>query len=264
MKTNHARAKLKRGEPSIGTWLVLPDPVSAQLMADVGFDWLTVEMEHTPVSWESAARSFAIIAAHGTAPLARIAWNTIENIKRVLDNGAYGVVVPMVNSKAEAEMVVEVARYRPIGKRTIGGQLHASNFATDSGTYYERANDEIIVAVMAEHVKGIAAIDDILSVPGIDVVFIGPNDLHNSMGKKPVFESDDKEFNDAVDHVLATAKKRGVAAGIHVVTPEAGQRRIAQGFQFIAIGSEAGMMLSKAGELAGSFGLSKGKSAIKY
>src|SRR5437762_3030954 len=192
MRKNHVRAKLKEGQPSIGTWLTLPDTVAARLMARVGFDWLTVELEHTPVTFETAASSFAIIAASGCVPLARVPWNTGENIKRVLDTGAYGIVVPMVNSRAEAEAVVEAARYGPIGKRSIGGQLHASNFETDPGTYYARANEEILVVLMIEHIKAIEAADEIFSVPGVDVVFIGPNDLHNSMGKKPMFDGDDK------------------------------------------------------------------------
>src|SRR5260221_13447333 len=115
MKPNQVKAKLKRGEPAIGTWMVLPDPVAAQLMSRVGFDWLTVEMEHAPINIESAAQSFAAIAAGGTVPLARVPWNTGENIKRVLDNGAWGIIVPMVNSRAEAELVVRSARYMPLG-----------------------------------------------------------------------------------------------------------------------------------------------------
>jgi len=197
MKTNHVRAKLKRGEPSVGTWLTLPDTVAARLMARAGFDWLTVELEHTPVNFETAANSFAIIAASGVVPLARVPWNTGENIKRVLDTGAWGIVVPMVNSRAEAEAAVAAARYAPQGQRSIGGQLHAANFETDPATYYARANDEILVVLMAEHIKAIEAADEIFSVPGIDVVFIGPNDLHNSMGKPPAFDSENKEFVDA-------------------------------------------------------------------
>lgn len=264
MKQNQARAKLKRGEPSVGTWLTLPDPMAAQLMARVGFDWLTVEMEHTPVNFETAALSFAILSATGVAPLARVPWNTGENIKRVLDTGAWGIVVPMVNSRAEAEAAVAAARYAPIGARSIGGQMHAANFDTDPATYYARANDEILVVLMIEHVKGVAAAEEIISVPGVDVVFIGPNDLHNSMGKKPVFESDDKQFTDAVQHVLTTAKKHGVAPGIHVLDAAAAQRRIAEGFQFIAITSEAGMMLTKAREFAKTLGLGGAKEVAKY
>src|SRR6185503_961746 len=172
MKQNFVRQKLKRGEPSVGTWLTLPDTVAARLMARTGFDWLTVELEHTPVTFETAANSFAIISACDRVPLARVPINSVENIKRVLDTGAWGIVVPMVNSREEAEAVVNAARYAPIGARTIGGQMHAANFDTDPATYYAKANEEILVVVMAEHVKAIEAADDILSVPGIDVVFI--------------------------------------------------------------------------------------------
>ena len=264
MRKNHVREKLKRGEPSIGTWLTLPDPTAAQLMARTGFDWLTVEMEHTPVSFETAAQSFAIIAASGTVPLARVPWNTGENIKRVLDTGGWGVVVPMVKSKAEAEAVVQAARYQPIGQRSIGGQLHAANFDTDPATYYRDANEEILVVIMAEHIEAIEHADDILSVPGIDAVFIGPNDLHNSMGKPPVFESDDREFVDGVAHVLKTAQKYGIAAGIHVLDAETAQRRIQEGFQFMAVASEAGFMLSKAQETTKMLGLGASKTVAKY
>ncbi len=264
MRTNPVRAKLKRGEPSIGTWLTLPDPISARLMASAGFDWLTVEMEHTPVTIEIAAQSFAMIAAGGTVPLVRVPWNTGENIKRVLDCGAWGIVVPMVNSRAEAEAAVAAARYAPEGIRSIGGQFHATLFDTDSATYYARANQEILVVLMAEHVKAIAAIDDILSVPGIDVVFIGPNDLHKSMGKAPAFDSDDPEYVAAVKKVFNAARKYGVAPGIHVVDAAAAKRRREEGFQFIAITSEAGMMLAKAAETIKFLGLGQARDGIKY
>src|SRR5437879_2636939 len=255
MKQNHARAKLKRGEPTVGTWLTLPDPVSARLMARVGFDWLTVELEHTPIDFETAADCFALIAGNNCVPLARVPWNTGENIKRVLDTGAYGIVVPMVNSRSEAEAAVRAARYQPLGDRSIGGQLHAASFNTDPATYYDRANEEILVVLMIEHIKAIEAADEIHSVPSVDVAVLGPNDLHNSMGKKPMFDSNDKMFTDAVQHILKTAKKHGVAPGIHVLDADAARRRLAEGFQFIAITSEAGMMLAKAGEIAKSLGL---------
>jgi 4-hydroxy-2-oxoheptanedioate aldolase len=264
MKTNYVRAKLKRGEPSVGTWLTLPDPVAAQLMARTGFDWLTVELEHTPVTFETAAQSFAIISACGCVPLARVPWNTGENIKRVLDTGAWGIVVPMVNSRAEAAAVVSAARYPPAGQRSIGGQLHAANFETDPATYYAKANDEILVVIMAEHVRAVEAADDILSVPGLDAVFVGPNDLLNSMGQPPAFDSDDPQFTDAVQHVLKTAQRRGVPAGIHVLDAAQAQRRIAEGFQFIAISSEAGLMLTKARETTMALGLGAGHVVAKY
>jgi 4-hydroxy-2-oxoheptanedioate aldolase len=264
MKKNHVRAKLKQGQPSIGTWLTLPDVVAARLMARVGFDWLTVELEHTPVNWETAANSFAIIAASGVVPLARVPWNTGENIKRVVDNGAFGIVVPMVNSRSEAEAVVNAARYQPFGKRSIGGQLHAANFETDPATYYAKADEEILVVVMIEHVEAVEAADEILSVPGIDAVFIGPNDLLNSMGKSPAFDSEHKAFFDAVQHVLKTARKHGVAGGMHTLDAAGARKRIFDGFQFIAVASEAGFMLSKAQEVLRDLGIGDERPVAKY
>jgi 4-hydroxy-2-oxoheptanedioate aldolase len=216
------------------------------------------------VTLETASASVAIVAASGCVPLVRVPLNTVENIKRVLDVGVWGIIVPMVNSRAEAEAAVRAARYRPIGERSIGGQLHAVNFATDAATYYARANEEILVVVMAEHVHAVENIDAILSVPGIDAVFVGPNDLHASMGKAPAFDSDDAQFNSALKRIFASAKKHGVAPGIHVLDAAQAQRRLNEGWQMIAVASEAGFMLSKAGEIAKALGLGKGAAAVKY
>ena len=264
MRKNHVREKLKRGEVSLGTWLSLPDPTAARLMARVGFDWLTVDLEHTPTNFETAAQSFALTAAEGPAPLARVPWNTGENIKRVLDNGAWGIIVPMVNSAAEARAAVEAARYVPLGNRSVGGQLHAINFNTDAGTYYSKANDEILVIVMAEHISGIEALEEIAKVPGIDAMFIGPNDLLNSMGLKPGFDSADPRFNAALKKVVDVAKKNGIAPGIHVADAAMAKKRIEEGFQFIAVASEVGMMLAKAAETAKALGLSSAGPVAKY
>lgn len=264
MKKNHVREKLKRGEVSIGTWLSLPDPVAARLMARVGFDWLTVDLEHTPTNFETAAASFALTAGEGPAPLARVPWNTGENIKRVLDNGAWGIIVPMVNSPAEARAAVDAARYAPLGSRSVGGSLHAPNFNTSPGTYYQKANDEILVVVMAEHVQSIEVLEDIAKVPGIDAMFVGPNDLLNSMGLPPGFDSTDARFNDALRKVVSVAKKNGIAPGIHASDAAMAKKRIDEGFQFIAVASEVGFMLAKAQETAKALNLSGGGAVARY
>jgi 4-hydroxy-2-oxoheptanedioate aldolase len=264
MRKNYVRHKLKRGEASVGTWLTLPSTTAAGLMARTGFDWLTVELEHTPVTMETAAATFALVAACGKVPLARVPWNTTENIKRCLDTGSYGIIVPMVNSKAEAEAVVCASRYAPLGQRSIGGQLHAANFETDSATYYSNVNEEMLVVVMIEHIRGVENADEIFSVPGIDVFFVGPNDLHHSMGCPPSFESTHPEFIQAMEHLLKLGKKHNIAAGIHVADAEAAARRIKQGFQFIAVASETGLMLSKAGEVCKALGLGTDKVTAKY
>ena len=264
MKSNPVRARLKRGESCVGTWLMLAEPVAAQMMATTGLDWLTVELEHSHLTIEHAARSCAIIAAMGCVPLVRVPINSTENIKRVLDTGAWGVVVPMVNSGAEARAVVDAARYRPLGQRSIGGNLPAVNFGTDAATYYARANEEVLVVVMAEHVDAIANIDEILSVPGIDVVFVGPNDLHASLGVAPAFESDLPEFNAALEKVRASAVAHGVAPGIHVANAEQAARRIAEGWQFVAISSEVGLLLAHTQSIVKTLGRASGPAAVKY
>lgn len=265
MKSNSVRHRLKSGEATYGTWLTLPDPVAARLLASSGFDWITVELEHTPTTFETAALSYAMIAAANCVPLARVPFNTSENIKRVLDTGAWGVIVPMVNSRTEAEAAVAAARFPPLGRRSVGGQLNAANFDTDQGTYRRQANDEILVIVMIEHVDAVANAEAIITTPGIDAIFIGPNDLSNSMGQHPAFESEHPQFNEAVQHVRDLCKKHRVPVGIHVISPESASRRVAEGFQFIALGSDAGFMLSKAHETTQALGLAKTTgAAAKY
>jgi 4-hydroxy-2-oxoheptanedioate aldolase len=265
MKSNPVRRKLMNGEATYGTWLTLPDPVAARLLATSGFDWITVELEHTPTTFETAAVSFAMIAAGGTVPLARVPVNSLENIKRVLDTGAWGVIVPMVNSRAEAEAAVAAARFPPAGRRTVGGQLNAASFHTDQATYRRRANDEILVIVMIEHEQGVANAAEIVATPGIDAVFIGPNDLLNSMGRQPSFESDDPDFVSAVSRVRELCREHKVASGIHVISPAAARQRAEEGFQFIALGSDAGFMLGKAHEVTTALGLATdGGAAAKY
>lgn len=269
MRRNPVREKLRRGEPSIGTWLCLPDPTAARLLACVGFDWLTVELEHAPVNIETAVETFGVVAAQGalgtgTVPLVRVPFNTTENIKRVLDNGAFGIVVPMVNSREEAQAVVDAARYAPLGKRSVGGFLHAVNFGTDPGTYYDRANEEVLVVVQTEHVDAVERADEILSVPGIDAFFIGPNDLLKSMGRRPAMDSDDPGFVEAIDHLLAMGRKHGVAAGIHTTDAAAARRRVEQGFQFVAVASDVAMLLAKAQAELAALGLGGAGQVVRY
>lgn len=265
MKTNSVRHRLKQGEATFGTWLTLPDPVAARLLAASGFDWITVELEHTPTTFETAALSYAMIAAGGCVPLARVPINSFENIKRVLDTGAWGIIVPMVNSRAEAEAVVMASRFPPKGRRSVGGQLNAANFGTDQATYRREANEQILVIVMIEHVDAVANAEEIITTPGIDAIFIGPNDLLNSMGQMPAFESDHPEFTTAINRVRDLCKKHHVPVGIHVISPESAKRRADEGFQFIALGSDAGFMLGRAHEITQALGLAKSTGATaKY
>lgn len=274
MRRNPVREKLRNGASSIGTWLCLPDPTAARLLACVGFDWLTVELEHAPVDIETAVQTVGIVASQGavagmagrpgTVPLVRVPSNTAENIKRVLDNGAFGIVVPMVNSRAEAAAVVDAARYGPLGNRSVGGFLHAVNFETDPDTYYDCANEEVLVVVQIEHVAAVERADEILAVPGIDAFFIGPNDLLKSMGRKPAMESDAPEFIAAVEHLLALGKRHRVAGGIHTADAAAARRRVDQGFQLVAVASDVALLLAKARTELAALGIFDGGGIVRY
>jgi len=246
MRANPVKQGLRRGEPQVGTWLSLASPIAARFMARSGFDWLTLDIEHSPVDWETAATIFGSIADAGGVPLTRVPAIRHDYAKRVLDAGAYGIVFPMCNSAEEAELAVSSCLYPPAGTRSVGGGLHALNFAASSGAYYAGANDNILVVVQAEHKLAVERCEEICKVSGIDALFVGPNDLLASMGKTPAMETDDPEFVAALKHIRETATAHGIAPGIHVADSSAALRRIAEGWRFIAISSELGFMAAGA------------------
>src|SRR5262249_6666606 len=159
--------------------------------------------------WETATHMFASIADAGCTALARVPANRHDHIKRVLDNGAHGVVVPMVNTRTEAEHAVAAMLYPPVGNRSVGGGVHALNFGTNANYYYENANKELIVVIQCEHIQAVENADAIFSVPGIDAIFVGPNDLAASMRSKDNKPPSAKATKDAMDHILAICKKHG-------------------------------------------------------
>src|SRR5436309_14086439 len=161
MRSNVVKQALRAGQPSVGTWLSLGSITAARFLARAGFAWLTVDIEHTLVDWETATHLFAAIADGGCTALARVPANRHDHIKRALDNGAHGVVVPMVNSRDEALAAVAACRYPPVGNRSVGGSVHALNFRTTANDYYARANDELLVVLQCEHIKAVEDADRI-------------------------------------------------------------------------------------------------------
>lgn len=245
MRVNHVRKRLHSGEPSIGTWLSLPSPEAAEYISKIGFDWLVIDAEHNPIDIRTLAQMFAAMSASGIAPMVRIPWNSEENFKRVLDAGAWGVVVPMVNTREEAELAVRAARYYPDGNRSVGGGRHALSWDSSGAEYYRAANDQVLVVVQIEHIDGVRNADEILSVPGVDACFIGPNDLAASMGLGlgVPLESDNPELVEAIMTIRDACKRNGVATGIHTSGSEGVNFRIEQGFQFCAMASELRYMV---------------------
>jgi len=245
MRKNLVKEKLRRGEPSIGTWLALGNSVSAEAMAHVGFDWLTVDMEHNPIGWDTLLHMLQAISTTDTVPFVRTPWNDPMLIKRILDVGAYGVVVPNVKTREEAERAVSACRYPPVGIRGLGGGRARLYAGAD---YPEHANEEISVHVMIEDKEAVERAEEIIGVSGIDAIFIGPNDLACSLGVPLGLDNKHPDHVAAVRHVLETGKKLGVPVGIHCATAEEALRRIAEGWQWLAVASEAGFMAGAARE----------------
>jgi len=248
MRTNQVKEKLKRGEPALGAWLSLPSVPSARIIARLGFDWLVVDMEHTAHNPVLMADMVATIADAGTsAPIVRIPGNGVEWYKWALDAGAWGIIVPMVNTREEAQRVVEYAKYPPLGTRSIGGAFGPYGFGiTNWPDYAGMANDEIIVTVQIESSRALENLDGILSVPGIDVAFVGPNDLHAQLGLTPSTEGAEPEFVEALERIKAAAQKHHVALGIFSGGGEAAAERVRQGFQMISVTTDISSMIAAA------------------
>jgi 4-hydroxy-2-oxoheptanedioate aldolase len=264
MRANAVKQALKAGKPSVGTWLSLGSITTSRFLARCGFAWLTVDIEHSLVDWETATHMFASIADAGCLALARVPANRHDHIKRVLDNGAQGVVVPMVNSRSEAESAVAACLYPPFGNRSVGGSVHALNFQATPAEYYARANDELLVVLQCEHIQCVENADAIFSVPGIDAIFVGPNDLAYSMRSKDNKPPSGEATAQAMKHILATCKKHRVPAGLHCYSPEEARARIEEGWQFIAIGSELRMMMDAANDIVKRTGLGAQSELARY
>jgi 4-hydroxy-2-oxoheptanedioate aldolase len=249
MKTNSVKRKLAAGEPTFGTWLSLGDLYATRVLARLGFDWLTLDIEHSAIDWSQATTIFGAIADAGCAPLARVPEGSHSLIKRVLDAGAWGIVVPMVDTVEQARTAVAAAKYPPEGNRSVGGGMNAMNFAATAGEYYERANDEILVILQTESPRGVENAEAIYSLPGVDAIFIGPNDLRFQMRSADGAFPTPEQHEAMVQRVIEVGKKVGTPTGIHAMDPDSALMRVEQGMQFLAIGSDLRMMTQKAQEI---------------
>jgi 4-hydroxy-2-oxoheptanedioate aldolase len=264
MKSNPVKQKLRAGQPSFGTWLSLGDLYATRVLARLGFDWLTLDIEHSAIDWSQAAMIFAAIADAGCVPLARVPRGSHDYIKRVLDGGAWGIVVPMVDTLDQAQVAVAAAKYPPQGNRSLGGGMHAINFDATAAEYYRHANDEILVVLQTESPRGVENAEPIYSVPGVDAIFVGPVDLRANMRQPDGTEASDQQFEALLQRVIEVGKKVGTPTGMHVMDPEAALRRAKQGMQFIAIGSELRMMTSKAQEIIAALTGASAKDLARY
>ena len=239
MRTNPIKSKLANGEACRGVWLGLPSPFSARLLARLPVDWLIIDAEHAPVDAPTLAQMVAAIAeTSGPAPFVRVAQASVENMKRALDAGAYGILAPMINTREEAEQVVAWSKFPPEGQRSFGSAYAGLAFDVSMVEYLRAANEQIVVAIQIESQAALANLDEIFSVKGIDLAFVGPVDLSISLGLDPLPENPHPLFQEALADILETAHRHHLPLGIYCSNGKAAASRIAQGFQFVNITSD--------------------------
>jgi 2-dehydro-3-deoxyglucarate aldolase len=226
---------------SIGSWIQLGHPAVAEIMAAAGFDWLTVDLEHSTISLAEAENLIRIIDLKGVVPLVRLSSNNSEQIKRVMDAGAHGVIVPMVKSEAEVKRAVRAVKYPPDGDRSVG-LARAQGYGTNFAEYYKWQKEESLVIVQIEHIDAVNNLEKILSVPGVDAYIVGPYDLSGSLGIPGQFEN--PTFLEAIKEIRDVAERLEMPGGVHVVepNPEELKKCIADGNRFIAYGVDTRML----------------------
>ncbi|TWO19335.1 HpcH/HpaI aldolase family protein [Campylobacter hyointestinalis] len=227
--------KLKNSQLTIGSWIMIGNPIIIEVMSLAGFEWLVVDMEHTSIELDTAQTLIATIQANGMKALVRVSKNEEVVIKKVLDMGADGIIVPMVCSRDDAIQAVNYAKYPPVGKRGVG-LYRASKYGVNFEAYKKWVNEELVIIAQIEHIDAVRNIDEILQVEGIDATIIGPYDLSGSMGYPGEFEREDVKA--AVQKTLDKCKQYNIPSGFHVVDtdPKKLQQKIDQGCIFLAYG----------------------------
>ena len=230
---NPLKTKLQNNQLTIGSWITLGSTNIAEIMAQAGFEWLTIDMEHSVITIDIAQKLIQVIDGCGVVPLVRVGENNPNLIKRVMDAGAYGVIVPMVNTREQAEAAVNAVKYPPIGTRGVG-LARAQGYGFDFDDYAATVNDESVVIIQVEHIDSVNNLEDILSVEGVDGCIIGPYDLSGSLGVPGNFTHPDVLA--ALERVESVCEKMNVPLGMHVIEPNHGLvvDKIKKGYTFIA------------------------------
>jgi 4-hydroxy-2-oxoheptanedioate aldolase len=248
MRENTLRSLWKEGKAAVNGWCAIPSSFSAETMAHQGWDTVTVDMQHGVIDYQVAVTMLQGISTTAAVPLVRVPWLEPGILGKVLDAGAYGVICPMINNRAEAERLVAACRYPPKGSRSFG-PIRALLYG--GADYAKHANDTVVVFAMIETRDALNNLDEILSVPGLDAIYVGPADLSNALGCTPTFDQTEKSVVEAIDFIVSKAKQHKVFAGIHNGTPEYALKMIEKGFQFVTIASDARLMVAKATEVIG-------------
>jgi 4-hydroxy-2-oxoheptanedioate aldolase len=253
METSHTlREQWGSGSVTFGAWLTMPSTISAEVAARTKFDYVCLDTQHGAIDYQTSIAMAQAIVLGGGHPIARVPWNEPGIIGKTLDAGIDGVIVPMVNTVAEAEAVVQATRYPPRGSRSFGpviAGLRRSN-------YHGWANDGVAVIPMIETVEALRNLDAILAVPGIDAIYVGPADLSASLGLRPQNNDGEKIFDEALTTIAAACKRAGVVPGIHA-SAQLAARRVEQGYQMITVTSD---MLAMRSQLGADLAVARGSA----
>lgn len=230
--------KLQKGQPTIGTWLQIPSPDVAEILGRAGYDWVAVDLEHGCFGRQSLPDIFRALELGGTVPLARVARCHPNDIKQALDSGAQGLILPMIETAPQLEKGIASAHYPPHGGRGVG-YSRANLFGQNFDNYVSTTGSQVFIVAQIEHIRAVDNLDDILSTDRLDAIMIGPYDLSGSMGITGDFSN--PEFKEVMATVLAKARQHNIPSGVHIVQPdeELLTRKIREGYQFIAYGTDA-------------------------
>jgi len=245
VRENTLKAIWARGEAVVNGWLSIPSSFSAEVMAHQGFDSLTVDMQHGVVDYQVAVTMLQAISTTPVIPLARVPWNDPARLMKILDAGVYGVICPMINTRAEAEALVAACKYPPRGYRSWG-PVRALIYA--GSDYGDRANQDLVVMPMIETAEALKNLDAILDVPGVDAIYVGPADLSLALGCTPRLDQTDPPVVEAQQTIVEACKRHGVVAGIHNATAAYALKMIAAGYQFVTLASDSRFLAAKAAE----------------
>jgi 4-hydroxy-2-oxoheptanedioate aldolase len=251
MRPNRLRTIWGNGDAALTGWLSIPSAFSAELLAHAGFDCLTIDVQHGLIDYAAAVSMLQAIATTAVTPLARVPWNEPGIIMKLLDAGVYGIICPMISTPAEAAAFAAACRYPPDGIRSYGPRRAMLYAGSD---YQEAANRTILAIAMIETAEGLANVDAIAATPGIDALFIGPADLSLALGRTQRMDQTDPIMVEALDAILAAARRHGKVAGLHTGSPGYARQMIDKGFQLVAVQSDAGYMEAEARRVIAAVG----------
>jgi len=239
MRENRLRTLWQNDQAAVNGWLAIGNSFSAETMAHQGWDTLTIDLQHGVIDYQAMVPMLQAISTTPTVPIVRVPWLEPGIIMKSLDAGAYGLICPMVNTREDAQKFVAWSSYAPKGTRSFG-PIRALLYG--GADYPAHANDTIVRFAMIETAQALDNLDAIMSVEGLDAIYIGPSDLSLALGCRPVFDDVDPPVAQAIDHILERATAHGIKAGVHNGIAEGALARIAKGFRFVTIGSDARLM----------------------